>query len=130
VRALAATGLAISSLLLVANGTASNSTEKHGSNVTRNLLCIHHYEGSWQDGGKPYYGGLQMDLSFQRSYGYKYVNVKLYGRIVKRMKIYFMDIWGTANHWPIKAQLEAGRNAVKVRGYYPWPNTARFCGLL
>ena len=32
-------------------------------------LCIHRYEGAWSDGGSPYYGGLQMDISFQASYG-------------------------------------------------------------
>src|SRR3954449_2368930 len=32
-------------------------------------LCIHRYEGAWQDRYAPYYGGLQMDLSFQRQYG-------------------------------------------------------------
>jgi hypothetical protein len=32
-------------------------------------LCIHHFEGSWKDPDAPYYGGLQMDLSFQRTYG-------------------------------------------------------------
>src|SRR6188472_2759271 len=32
-------------------------------------LCIHGYEGAWSDSGSPYYGGLQMDISFQASYG-------------------------------------------------------------
>src|SRR4029077_3959634 len=32
-------------------------------------LCIHRYEGAWTDGGSPYYGGLQMDVSFQSNYG-------------------------------------------------------------
>ena len=32
-------------------------------------LCIHRYEGAWTDSGGPYYGGLQMDLGFQRTYG-------------------------------------------------------------
>ena len=32
-------------------------------------LCIHRYEGAWSDGGSPYYGGLQMDIGFQASYG-------------------------------------------------------------
>src|SRR6185295_14194416 len=31
--------------------------------------CIHRYEGSWKDSGSPYYGGLQMDIRFQASYG-------------------------------------------------------------
>src|SRR2546423_11235830 len=32
-------------------------------------LCIHRYEGRWSDAEAPYYGGLQMDLTFQRHYG-------------------------------------------------------------
>ena len=34
----------------------------------RAWLCIHRYEGSWRDGGDPYWGGLQMDRGFMRSY--------------------------------------------------------------
>jgi hypothetical protein len=35
-------------------------------------MCIHRYEGSWGAAtGNGYYGGLQMDLSFQRSYAPK-----------------------------------------------------------
>src|SRR5437762_10004329 len=30
-------------------------------------LCIHRYEGSWTDPNAPYYGGLQMDVQFQRT---------------------------------------------------------------
>lgn len=103
--------------------TASASPQR--DYVTAGLLCIHHYEGSWTDSGAPYWGGLQMDWSFQNTYGYTYVNV--FGHWVK---VSFTNLWGTADHWPIKAQLQAGRNAYKSRGWYPWPNTARYCGLL
>lgn len=106
---------------MLAASTASASADP----VTRGLLCIHNYEGSWTDSGAPYWGGLQMDLSFQGTYGYKYVRV--FGKIIK---IRFLDLWGTADHWPIKAQLHAARNAYRVRGWWPWPNTARFCGLI
>lgn len=76
------------------------------------LLCIHRYEGSWSDPGSPYWGGLQMDMNFQSAYGPE-----------------FLKRWGTADHWPVWAQLTAGARAVKARGYAPWPNTARYCGL-
>lgn len=78
-------------------------------------ICIHHYEGAWNaNTGNGYYGGLQMDLGFQRTYGYS-----------------FMRRWGTANDWPAWAQIEAARRARDSgRGYSPWPNTARYCGLL
>ena len=82
-------------------------------------LCIHRYEGAWNDPNPPYWGGLQMDLGFQRTYGGE-----------------FMRRWGTADHWPVWAQITAARrardgyNGYGARGYGPWPNTARLCGLL
>jgi hypothetical protein len=77
------------------------------------FLCIHRYEGSWTDGGGPYWGGLQMDLSFQRTYG-----AWLY-----RHK-------GTADHWTPLEQIWTAVRAAHSRGFWPWPNTARFCGLM
>jgi hypothetical protein len=77
-------------------------------------LCIHRYEGSWVDPNSPYYGGLQMDLSFQRAYG---------GRL--------LDEKGTADNWsPLEQMWVAERAHASGRGFYPWPNTARFCRLL
>jgi hypothetical protein len=77
-------------------------------------LCIHRYEGPWNDPNPPYYGGLQMDLTFQR----------IYGRQLLRRK-------GTANHWtPLEQMWVAERAYRSGRGYYPWPNTARYCSLI
>jgi hypothetical protein len=77
-------------------------------------LCIHRFEGAWNDPNAPYYGGLQMDLSFQRTYG----------RDLLRRK-------GTADHWtPLEQMWVAERAHRSGRGYYPWPNTARYCGLI
>jgi hypothetical protein len=77
-------------------------------------LCIHRYEASWRDGGAPYYGGLQMDVSFQLHYG----------RRLYRLK-------GTADHWtPLEQMWVAERAYSSGRGFYPWPNTARYCGLI
>jgi len=77
-----------------------------------NWLCIHRYEGSWADSGGPYWGGLQMDLSFQQSYGAWLLNHK-----------------GTADHWSPLEQIWVAVRASHSRGYSPWPNTARDCGL-
>jgi transglycosylase-like protein len=79
------------------------------------FLCIHHYEGAWTSNtGNGYYGGLQMDVSFQSSYG---------GDYLRR--------WGTADRWPAWAQIHTAVRAYQSgRGFYPWPNTARACGLL
>jgi hypothetical protein len=77
------------------------------------FLCIHHYEGSWTDTGEPYYGGLQMDRGFQQTYGGWLYATK-----------------GTADHWTPIEQIWIAEKALKSRGYWPWPNTARYCGLL
>lgn len=79
------------------------------------FTCIHRYEGAWTaNTGNGYYGGLQMDIAFQSHYGAD-----------------FMRLWGTADHWPPRAQIQAAVRAHQSgRGFYPWPNTARACGLL
>jgi hypothetical protein len=76
-------------------------------------LCIHHYEGSWTDRGDPYWGGLQMSLSFQERYGGRLYQLK-----------------GTADHWTPLEQMWTAEKALRTRGFWPWPNTARMCGLL
>jgi hypothetical protein len=73
--------------------------------------CIHHYEGSWADPNAPYWGGLQMDYSFQSAYG-----------------PWLLQHKGTANHWAPLAQIWAGVRAWRVRGFEPWANTAHACG--
>jgi hypothetical protein len=80
----------------------------------RQWLCIHRFEGAWNDPNPPYYGGLQMDLSFQRAYGSKLLATK-----------------GPANNWtPLEQMWVAERAHRAGRGFYPWPNTARYCGLI
>jgi hypothetical protein len=76
--------------------------------------CIHRYEADWRDPYAPYYGGLQMDLGFQRTYG---------GYLLARK--------GTADRWTPLEQMWVAERALRAgRGFYPWPNTARYCGLL
>jgi hypothetical protein len=76
-------------------------------------LCIHRYEGSWADSGSPYWGGLQMDLSFQQTYG-----------------SWLLQHKGTADHWSALEQIWAAVRASHSRGFSPWPSTARYCGLM
>jgi len=76
--------------------------------------CIHRWEGSWTDPNSPYYGGLQMDLAFQRAYGPGLLRRK-----------------GTANHWAPYEQMWVAERALKAgRGFHPWPLAARRCGLI
>jgi hypothetical protein len=76
--------------------------------------CIQRHEGRWNDPNGPYYGGLQMDMSFQRMYG---------GDLLRRK--------GTADNWtPVEQMWVAERAHRAGRGFYPWPNTARYCGLI
>ncbi|HET7827371.1 MAG TPA: hypothetical protein VFK97_00705 [Candidatus Saccharimonadales bacterium] len=75
-------------------------------------LCIHHYEGSWSDPNAPYWGGLQMDYTFQQVYG-----------------PWLLKHEGTADHWTPMEQIWTALKAYKTRGFEPWPNTSRLCGL-
>jgi hypothetical protein len=80
----------------------------------RAWICIHGYEGSWRDPNAPYFGGLQMDLTFQRQYGPRLLQNK-----------------GTADHWTRFEQMWVAERAHRSgRGFYPWPLTARRCGLI
>ncbi len=83
--------------------------------LVRAFTCIHAYEGSWTaDTGNGYYGGLQMDAGFESRYGADFVRR-----------------WGSADNWPVWAQLQAAVRAYRSgRGFSPWPNTARICGLI
>ena len=79
----------------------------------RDWMCIHVREGAWNGVDGAYHGGLQMDTSFQRAYGHD---------MLRR--------YGTSDHWPVAAQVLVAERAHAVRGFTPWPRTARACGLL
>jgi hypothetical protein len=80
--------------------------------------CIHEREAAWNDESASQQGGMQEDYGFQHTYGLEFVRR-----------------WGDAGHWPAWAQLEAawrayhGYHGYKARGWSPWPNTSRMCGL-
>jgi hypothetical protein len=81
----------------------------------RQFRCIHRHEGSWKaNTGNGYYGGLQMNLAFQRDYG----------RWLLRTK-------GRAHRWTPIEQIWVGERALREgRGFHPWPVAARRCGLI
>jgi hypothetical protein len=55
-----------------------------------------------------------MDLGFQETYG-RWLFVRK----------------GTADHWTPLEQMWVAEKALRAgRGFYPWPLTARWCGLL
>jgi hypothetical protein len=85
------------------------------SRVWAAFQCIHRYEGAWDaNTGNGYYGGLQMDRGFQQSYGAE-----------------FLRAYGTADHWPPAVQISVAMRAyLSGRGFYPWPTSARSCGLI
>lgn len=81
-------------------------------------LCIHRYEKDPRQGwatntGNGYYGGLQMDWDFMKAYGPELLRAK-----------------GPANNWTAYEQMLVAEKAHKTRGFYPWPRTARKCGLI
>ena len=93
---------------------ATRKRQAYGLRRMSAWLCIHRHEGRWNDPNPPYYGGLQMDLTFQRTYAPELLRKK-----------------GTADTWtPIEQIWVAERAYRSGRGFYPWPNTARYCGLL
>lgn len=82
----------------------------------RKYKCIHLHEAAWNDPNPPYYGGLQMDLQFQRTYGSE-----------------FLRRWGTADKWPVAIQLMVAERAYDGYGGYgaryfgPWPTWKAYC---
>lgn len=84
--------------------------------LERAFLCIYRYEhgaNGWRTNtANGYDGGLQMDRSFQRTHGARY-----------------LAAFGTADRWPRSVQIAVGIHAWTTRGFQPWPNTARECGL-
>ena len=76
--------------------------------------CLQSHEGPWRDANDPYWGGLQMDRTFMRQYAPRH--------LLRR---------GWANNWTPVEQMWVGERALRAgRGFYPWPNTARMCGLI
>ena len=81
---------------------------------TQAWMCTPRYAGAGHAPGPPYSGGLQLDIPLPRRYG-----AGLLGRK------------GTADHWtPLEQMWTAERAHRSGRGFYPWPNTARYCGLI
>jgi hypothetical protein len=81
-------------------------------------LCVFRHERHPRQGwrtqtGNGYYGGLQMDITFQRNYG---------GWLLKRK--------GRAHRWRPIEQVWAAERGRRVQGWYAWPNSARRCGLI
>lgn len=97
--------------------TRDNRWVRRYNRTAPKLLCIHSHEGAWNayNPAGPYYGGLQMDSSFMWAYGADKL-AKYGGR--------------DARYWTARDQLAVGFRAVRARGFTPWPNTARACGLL
>ena len=81
-------------------------------------LCVFRHERHPNQGwrtqtGNGYYGGLQMDLAFQRNYGRWLLSRK-----------------GRAHRWTPIEQLWVAERGRRVQGWYAWPNSARRCGLI
>lgn len=102
-------------LAVAVHGVRTAQQEQVAGWLADAFRCIHRYEGAWTSNtGNGYYGGLQMDVRFMRTYGASYV-----------------QRWGTADNWPSWAQIAAAARAhASGRGFTPWPNTARACGLM
>jgi hypothetical protein len=82
-------------------------------------LCLYRYERHPAQGwrtqtGNGFYGGLQMNWRFMETYG---------ARLLRRK--------GPAHRWSALEQMWVAERALHAgRGFYPWPNSARACGLI
>lgn len=73
--------------------------------------CIHTHEGAWNDNtGNGYYGGLQFGAHEWSLYGGGYAP--------------------RADLASPSQQIAAGITYQALSGFYPWPATARMCGLI
>jgi hypothetical protein len=105
----------VAALLLV----ATPATAKPPRWWVRDALCVVRNETRGQphpwrtNTGNGYYGALQMDRGFARTYG---------GWIVRHH--------GLPHRWRPATQLLVAFRGWRARGWYPWPNTARACGLI
>jgi len=79
----------------------------------RQWLCIHSHEGAWDDDGAPYWGGVQFGYNEWKRYGEPYTGVP-YANLATPLQ----QMWAAERYWRSGA------------GFSPWPNTARYCGLL
>jgi hypothetical protein len=84
----------------------------------RKWLCIFSHERDPRQGwrtntGNGYYGGLQMDVAFQRRYGAWLLRAK-----------------GRAHRWTPIEQVWVAERGRRVQGWYAWPVSARSCGLI
>jgi len=108
--------VAVLAIFFAATGQAASaqSQGKIPSWLYNAFMCIKSHEGWWTaNTGNGYYGAFQMDRSFQMAYGRDYVRR-----------------YGWAHNWPPSVQLEVAVRGWRDRGFAPWPNTARMCGLL
>jgi hypothetical protein len=87
--------------------------ERWFERTLRKWACIHEHEAPWNaNTGNGYFGGLQMTRWFQRRYGPE-----------------FYRRYGTADRWPVFAQLIAAERAWReCRCFRQW-GTAGMCGL-
>jgi hypothetical protein len=76
-------------------------------------MCIHRYEGAWNaNTGNGYSGGLQFGYSEWRRFGQPFTG-KPYAHQASPLE-----------------QMWAAERYHRQSGFYPWPRTARMCGLI
>jgi hypothetical protein len=91
----------------------------HNPPHRRAWLCLYRHERHPRHGwrtntGNGFYGGLQMDRRFMAMYGARLLREK-----------------GPAHRWSPLEQMWVGERALRAgRGFHPWPNSGRACGLI
>jgi len=77
-------------------------------------VCIHRHEAAWNDRGDPYWGRCRWIADHAR----------LRPRHIRRHH------GGLADTWTPAEQIVVAERAYSTRGFAPWPQTARSCGLV
>jgi hypothetical protein len=79
--------------------------------LVRSFECVHRFEGAWgSNTGNGYFGGLQFGSTEWRRWGGRYA--------------------ASADQASPSEQITAAIAYHALAGFYPWPNTARACGLI
>jgi Transglycosylase-like domain len=106
------TALAAACVTLLAGKAEAKSKRVFPSWWLRAALCVHSYEGGWQaNTGNGFYGGMQfLHSTWVSNGGRRYAEFPHQATPHQQLRVAFR-LWQRA-------------------GWYPWPNTARMCGLL
>lgn len=107
------------------NVTHSTPRVQNGSGVWYQIAACESGQNWSTNTGNGYYGGLQMDMTFWRTYSPRHPETQADGTV-----LYVLD-YARPDLAPASVQIAtATRARDSGRGYHPWPGCARKLGLI